>query len=92
MDGRDTYQHGSWNVVCDRCGAEYKAHQLSKEWTGLMVCRGPGTRGCWEPRHPQDFAKGRKDNQSPPWVRPEPPDQFVQQYAWNDVTKAWEAV
>lgn len=61
-----TFVSGQWNVICDRCGFEYKARQLRKEWTGLRVCK-----DCWEPRHPQDFVKGKKDRQAPPWVRPD---------------------
>lgn len=87
----DAYEHGQWNAVCDRCGFEYKARHLRKEWTGLMVCHGAGTNGCWEVRHPQDFVKGRPDRQAPPWTRPEPPDVFAPAKVWNDETKAWEA-
>lgn len=32
----------------------------------------------WEPRHPQDFVKGVRDNQSVPVSRPEAPDAFVE--------------
>lgn len=66
------YRHGSWNVICDRCGWKYKSSQLRREWTGYRVCSGGGTNNCWEPRHPQDYVRGRVDNQMPPWVRPEP--------------------
>jgi hypothetical protein len=34
-----------WNVVCDRCGFQYKSYQLFREWTGHMVCR-----KCLDPR------------------------------------------
>lgn len=69
---QDAYRHGQWLAICDRCGFQYYSSKLRKEWTGLRVCSGPATNDCWEPRHPQDFVRGRKDNQSPPWVRPEP--------------------
>lgn len=62
---------GQWNAVCDRCGFEYKARQLRKEWTGLRTCCGSGTNDCFEVRHPQDSVKGRKDRQTVPWTRPE---------------------
>lgn len=68
------YEHGQWNVICARCGFKYKARQLRMEWTGLRVCSGTGTNGCWEPRHPQDHVRGRKDKQTPEWVQPEPAD------------------
>jgi hypothetical protein len=77
MGKSDHYKHGSWNVLCDRCGFKYKSEQLRREWTGARTCHGGGTNGCWEPRHPQDFVRGKKDKQSPPWVRPEPDDTFI---------------
>ena len=77
------YVHGQWNAVCDRCGNEYKARQLRREWTGLRVCSGAGTLNCYEPRHPQDFVRGKADRQTPPWTRPEQPDVFL---APGDVT------
>lgn len=73
-----TYEHGQWNVLCDRCGFKYKARQLRKEWTGLMVCDGGGTNQCFEHRHPQDFVRGVKDQQSPAWARPEPEGVFIE--------------
>lgn len=63
---------GSWNVICDRCGEKFKADELKREWTGLMVCE-----GCWEPRHPQDFLRSVPDKMSVPFVRPRPADIFV---------------
>lgn len=66
------YVKGQWNAICDRCGHEYKSGKLRREWTGLMVCTGPGTADCWEPRHPQDGVRGVRDPQSPAWTRPEP--------------------
>lgn len=62
---------GSYSVVCDRCGFKFKNHQLVKEWTGLMVCHGPGTNDCWEPRHVQDFVRAINDQPKLPFVRPD---------------------
>ena len=67
------FELGAWNAICDRCGFEYKNRRLKKEWTGLIVCYGPGTNQCWEPRHPQDYVRGVPDDQSTPWSRPDPP-------------------
>lgn len=86
----DSYRHGSWNVLCDRCGFKYHAHQLKLEWTGLRVCAGGDTNKCWEERHAQESVRGRVDRQSPPWVRPEPEPVFQPASVWNDATKAWE--
>lgn len=73
----DGYVHGQWNALCDRCGFKYKSGQMSKEWTGLMVCKGAGTNDCWEPRSSQEFVRGKVDRQAPRWVRPEPDDVFT---------------
>ena len=79
---KDAYQHGQWNVICDRCGFNYKNKQVKRDWAGLFTCHGGGTHGGWEERHPQDFVKGKADRQAPPWVRPESEDVFV---GTNDV-------
>jgi len=62
-----TYRLGKWKMVCDRCGGVYYNDEIREEWTGLMVC----TRGCWEPRHPQDFVEGVEDDMTVPVVRPD---------------------
>jgi len=49
-------------MACDRCGAVYYDNQIQQEWTGLMVCFGPGTRKCWEPRHPVDYLRSIPDD------------------------------
>jgi hypothetical protein len=67
------FRSGDWLVCCDRCGGEFYASEMRREWTGLIVCRSD-----WEPRHPQDFKKGVPDRQNPAWVRPEPADTFVE--------------
>ncbi len=77
---------GAWRAQCDRCGFRYKNRQLRKEWTGLRVCYGPGTGNCWEPRHPQDFVKGRKDRQAPAWVRPDVDGPDVSVGSGNEVS------
>ena len=80
------FESGQWLVCCDRCGFKYKSRNLRREWTGLMVCSGTTTNNCWEPRHPQEFVRGKKDKQAPPWVRPEPADVFITPGAqsWDD--------
>jgi hypothetical protein len=79
------YEAGQWNVVCARCGFEYKARQLRKEWTGVRTCHGPGTNDCWDPKHPQLSVKGKADRQAPPWVQPEAPDIDVSPGSGNEV-------
>jgi hypothetical protein len=77
MGKSDYFLAGAWNAECDRCGFKYKSPQLRKEWTGLMVCFGPGTNHCWEPRNTQDFVKGIADRQATEWNRPESTDKFL---------------
>jgi len=74
IQSKDTFRHGQWAAICDRCGFRFYSSQLRREWTGLRTCSGGGTNNCFEPRHPQEFVRGRKDKQTPPWVRPEQPD------------------
>lgn len=82
-----TFVHGQWNAVCARCGGEYKARQLKKEWNGLRTCFGGGTKNCWEPKHPQLSVRGKVDRQAPPWVRPEAPDVDISVGSGNEITR-----
>ena len=66
------FDSGSWLVICDVCGREYKSNDLRLRWDGLMVCDGD-----WEPRQPQDFVHGVADKIVPPFTRPEPADVFA---------------
>lgn len=66
------YKHGDWYVICDRTGFKIKASEARREWNGLLV-----HKSVWEPRHPQDFVKGTRDVQSPPFTRGESTDTFV---------------
>lgn len=66
MGRADYLKLDDWNALCDRCQRKYKASQLKLEWTGWYVCK-----TCWEPRHKQDFLKGKPDNSNVPWTRPD---------------------
>jgi hypothetical protein len=70
------YKPGDNNAICDRCGRPFKASQLHKTWDGLWVCRSD-----WEPRHPQDFVRGVKDDQSVRISRPWGEDIFTDEAA-----------
>ena len=72
MSYKPRYDSGSWKVICDECGREFKSHELQMRWDGLMVCSGD-----WEPRQPQDFVHGVADIQAPPYTRPESADTFT---------------
>lgn len=54
-------------LQCDRSGFKVRKSQTRQEWNGLIV-----RKVDWEPRHPQDFVRGRADKQSFPGARPEP--------------------
>lgn len=72
------YRPGDYYVICDVCGFKMRASETSKRWDGLKVCKKD-----WEPRHPQDFVRGKKDRQAVPNARPEQSDVFLDP---NDVT------
>jgi hypothetical protein len=72
MPIRNRHKPGDWLYVCQRCGFTRYASQTRMEWTGLRVCS-----ECWEPRHPQDFVRGRKDDIAPPFSQP-PTDIFLE--------------
>lgn len=63
----DYYEKGTHNAICDRCGLEFKAHQLRKTWDGLYVCKHD-----FEHRHPQERLRPTKDIQKVEWVRSDP--------------------
>lgn len=69
---RNEYRHGDNNVICDVSGRKVKASETRKRWDGLVVCRED-----WEPRHPQDFVRGRRDRQVPSTIRSEQEDRFL---------------
>ena len=70
MARRNRWDIGGHLVFCDRCGATYPDSLIRKEWTGLLVCDGPGTRGCYEERNPIDFTRGRSEDFSVQGARP----------------------
>lgn len=76
----DDYRSGDYWVICDECGFKLRGSETRKRWDGMRVCEKD-----WEPRHPQDFVKGRTDRQAVPNARPESPDVFLDP---GDVTEA----
>ena len=63
---KTSYKMGDWYALCDRCQKKFYASQLKKEWTGWRVCK-----SCFDPKHPQESLKGKKDNENVPWTRPD---------------------
>jgi len=82
MGKADFLKRHDWNGFCDRCGEKRKASDLKKTWDGYYVC----PESCWEIRHPQDFLRGEKDDQSVAWTRPEQPDQETDNSTWATPT------
>jgi hypothetical protein len=58
----DLLELGTFNAACSMCGRKRKASQLVRNWQGLYRCPEHN-----EPRQPQDFARGVKDDMSVPW-------------------------
>ena len=65
------YRADFWRV-CQVCGFQYRSSQTRKRWDGLWVCLPD-----FEERHPQDFVRGRKDNENVPEPRPEPITTYI---------------
>lgn len=78
MKERNEYKHGDHNVICDYSGFKVKRSETRLTWNGFLV-----RKDLWEPRHPQDFLKSRKDKQSVSIARPEKADYFL---STNEVT------
>ena len=75
------FKDGEWNCTCPICGREVKSSKMRKRWDGQMVCEDD-----LDPRHPQDFIRGREDNTSVPFVYAEPADQFTDDPGYDDST------
>ncbi len=69
MGQADFLRLGDWNAICYECGKKFKASTMKRQWQGYYVCT-----EHWTPRQPQDFVRGTKDVQTPPWTQavPEP--------------------
>ena len=65
MPLRNGWRSGDWNYVCQRCGFVIYGSEARREWTGLNVCD-----KCYDPRHPQDYVRGMRDDQTVPFANP----------------------
>jgi hypothetical protein len=63
MPIRNGWRPGDWLYQCQRCGFTKYASQIKQGWTGLRVCS-----TCWEPRHPQEFVRGVRDDMAVPFA------------------------
>jgi hypothetical protein len=65
-------QQGDFLRVCDRSGFTVWASDTVKEWNGLIVYK-----KFYEPRHPQDFLRSRRESLQVSDARPVPTPVFV---------------
>lgn len=66
---------GDWRVICQMSGFKGWASDCVKTWDGFYVLK--RFAGSEVNRHPQEFVRGRPDNQAVPWTSPEPADVFL---------------
>jgi hypothetical protein len=66
MGQADFLRVGDYNAICDVCGRKFKFSRLRQKWDNTWACEQD-----WEPRQPQDYLKGIKDNMSVPLSRPD---------------------
>lgn len=74
------YKSGDFYCICDYSGFKIRRSEARKTWDGYLV-----RKDLWEPRHPQDFVRGRRDKISviPEETRGESIDTFL---SVNEVT------
>ena len=68
----DYYKEGDYNVICDYSGFKAKASECKMTWNGYFVLK-----RFWERRHPQDFLRGKEEDQSVPNPRPRAAFSFI---------------
>jgi hypothetical protein len=81
MGQADFLRVGDYNAICDVCGRKFKFSRLRQKWDNTWACEQD-----WEPRQPQDYLKGIKDNMSVPLSRPDPPASYVDTIYVNPIT------
>lgn len=74
----DTYIPGDFYVICQMSGFKIRRSEARKMWNGLIV-----HKRFWEPRHPLDTIRSKRDKQTVADPRPEQADRFL---AVNEVT------
>lgn len=66
------YKPGSWYRICDRTGFAERAGHTRKQWNNIIV-----RDQSFEERQPQDFVRGRRDDQTVPEPRPRSTNVFL---------------
>ena len=66
------YVGGQWYRICDRTGFKVRDVVTKMQWNNIIV-----RDQSWEPRQPQDFVQGVKDDQSVSNPRPRSINVFI---------------
>jgi hypothetical protein len=66
------YKPGSFWRICDRTGFKVRAENTRKQWNNIIV-----RDRSFEERQPQDFVRGRRDDQTVPEPRPRQTNVFL---------------
>ena len=66
--GFDRYEKGGFWRTDDIDGSRVRARDTREQWDGAIT-----GKENWSPRHPQEYLRSRKDDQSVPKPRPVPP-------------------
>lgn len=66
------YKPGSFYRICDRTGFAVRAEHTRKQWNNIIV-----RDRSFEERQPQDFVRGRRDDQTVPQPRPRQVNVFL---------------
>jgi hypothetical protein len=66
------YKPGSFWRICDRTGFKVRAEHTQKQWNNIIV-----RDRSFENRQPQDFVRGRRDDQTVPQPRPRQVNVFL---------------
>lgn len=66
------FKPGSFYRVCDRTGFSVRAEHTQKQWNNIIV-----RNRSFENRQPQDFVRGRRDDQTVPQPRPRQTNVFL---------------
>lgn len=66
------YKPGSFYRICDRTGFAVRAESTQKQWNNIIV-----RNRSFEERQPQDFVRGRRDDQTVPEPRPRQVNSFL---------------
>lgn len=66
------FKSGSWNVICELCGRQFKSDEVRKRWDGLWVCQND-----YEARHVLDFIRTPAETGTVPYVSPEPAPTYI---------------